>query len=253
MYGVERQQLLAQQVRRDGRIDVAAAAEEFAVAPETVRRDLGVLERQGVLRRVYGGAVPVERLDFEPAVPQRDEINSAEKERIARAGLELLPEQGTVLLDAGTTTSRLAGLLPTDRELTVVTNSLPVANLLAQRQNCNLHLLGGRVRATTLASVESWAIQVLDGLTVDIGFFGANGFSAERGCTTPDSAESAVKAAMVRACRQRVVLADHTKYADDQFSRFATIAEIDVLITDGGLDEQAAKELGETGAEVVLA
>lgn len=253
MYGVERQQHLAQRVRRDGRIDVAAASEEFEVAPETIRRDLGALERQGILRRVYGGAVPVERLDFEPAVAQRDETNSREKERIARAALELLPERGTLLLDAGTTTGRLAGMLPADREFTVVTNSLPAANQLAHRQNCTLHLLGGRIRPTTLAAVESWALRVLDGLTVDLGFFGANGFSVERGCTTPDTAESAVKSAMVRACRQRALLADHTKYADDQFSRFATIDELDVLVTDSELDERAAKELGETGAEVVLA
>lgn len=253
MYGAERQQLLVQRARQDGRIDVGDAAGRFDVAPETIRRDLGVLERQGLLRRVYGGAMPVERLDFEPAVSQRDQIHSGEKDRIARAALELLPERGTLLLDAGTTTSRLAGLIPADRELTVVTNSLPAANQLAHRGHITLHLLGGRVRSTTLASVESWALQVLDGLTIDIGFFGANGFSAARGCTTPDSAESAVKAAMVRACRQRALLADHSKYGDDQFSRFAEIREIDVLVTDSGLDDQAVTELTETAAEVVLA
>ncbi|MBA8823704.1 DeoR family fructose operon transcriptional repressor [Saccharopolyspora lacisalsi] len=253
MYGAERRQLLVRRARQDGRVDVGNAAGEFDVAPETIRRDLGVLERQGLLRRVYGGAMPVERLDFEPAVPQRDRTNAAEKDRIARAAVELLPERGTLLLDAGTTTSRLAGLLPADRELTVVTNSLPAANQLAHRSHCDLHLIGGRVRTTTLAAVEAWALRTLDGLTIDIGFFGANGFSATRGCTTPDSAESAVKAAMVRACRRRALLVDHGKYGDDQFSRFAEIDEIDVLVTDGGLDEQAVAELKDTAAEVVLA
>ncbi|CAM01577.1 DeoR family transcriptional regulator [Saccharopolyspora erythraea NRRL 2338] len=252
MYGAERQQLLAQRARRDGRIDVMAAAEELAVAPETIRRDLGALERQGLVRRVYGGAIPVERLDFEPGVSQRDQTNAAEKERIARAAFDLLPNRGTLLLDAGTTTGRLAGMLPADREFTVVTNSLPVAGQLAGRNHCTVHMLGGRIRGTTLASVESWALDVLDGLTVDVGFFGTNGFSVDRGCTTPDTAESAVKAAMVRACRRRVLLADHSKYGDDQFSRFAELSEIDVLITDSGLDEAAVAELS-AQTEVVAA
>lgn len=252
MYGAERQQLLAQRARRDGRIDVMAAATEFSVAPETIRRDLGALERQGFVRRVYGGAIPVERLDFEPGVSLRDQTNAAEKERIARAVLDLLPSRGTLLLDAGTTTGRLAALLPNDREFTVVTNSLPVANQLATRNNCTLHLLGGRVRGTTLASVESWALNVLDGLTVDLGFFGTNGFSAARGCTTPDTAEAAVKAAMVAASRRRVLLADHSKYGDDQFSRFAQLSEMDVLVTDDGLDEAALAELS-AETEVVAA
>ncbi|GAA0514274.1 DeoR family transcriptional regulator [Saccharopolyspora subtropica] len=253
MYGAERQQLLVQRARRDGRIDVTAAAAEFEVAPETIRRDLAALERQGLVRRVYGGAIPVERLDFEPGVSLRDQTNAAEKERIARAALDAVPSRGTVLLDAGTTTARLAGLLPADRELTVVTNSLPVANQLAPRNNYNLHLLGGRIRSTTLASVESWALDVLRTLTIDVGFFGTNGFSAARGCTTPDPAESAVKAAMIAACRKRVLLADHSKYGDDQFSRFAELAEIDLVITDDGLDQAALDELAGVDAEVVLA
>ncbi|WP_019853816.1 DeoR/GlpR family DNA-binding transcription regulator [Actinopolyspora mortivallis] len=251
MYGAERRQLLMHRVRRDGRIDVAVASEELDVAPETIRRDLGALERQGLVRRVYGGAIPLERLDFEPGVAQRDATCAAEKDRIARAALDLVPERGTLLLDAGTTTARLAGMLPAEGEYTVVTNSLPVAHQLAHRGNCDLHLLGGRVRGTTLATVESWAGDVLARLTVDLGFLGTNGFSAERGCTTPDSAEGAIKAAMVGASRKRVLLADHTKYGHDCFSRFATVSELDVLITDSGLDSEAVEELRAAGTDVV--
>lgn len=252
MYGAERRQLLAQQARRDGRVDVTSASEELTVAPETIRRDLGVLERQGVVRRVYGGAIPVERLDFEPSITLRDHTNEAQKERIARAAAAYLPRRGTVLLDGGTTTARLAGLVPDGAELTVVTNSLPAAQQLVARRDCQLHLLGGRIRATTLTSVGAWPQDVLDGLTVDVGFFGTNGFSAERGCTTPDPAESAVKAAMVRSCRRRVLLADHSKYGDDHFSRFAHLHEMDAVVTDDGLDEQAREALTGAGVEVVI-
>lgn len=253
MYAAERHQLLAQRARRDGRVDVGDLAAELGVAPETIRRDLGTLERQGIVRRVYGGAVAVERLDFEPEVAQRDKTNAEEKDAIARAALDHLPERGTVLLDAGTTTSRLATLMNGDRELTVITNSIPVASILATRPSITLHLLGGRIRGTTLAAVESWTLQALDGLLVDVAFLGTNGFSVEHGCTTPDIAEAAVKAAVVKAARRRVLLADHSKYGTDQLSRFARLSEIDVLITDNGIEAGAVSELEDGGPRVVLA
>src|SRR5678816_1381386 len=120
MYAEERHQEIVRLARSNGRVDVAALAEEFTVTAETIRRDLTSLERAGVLRRVHGGAIPVERLGFEPAVATRDSVLIAEKERIAKAALAEVPEEGAIILDAGTTTARLAHALPVDRELTVV-------------------------------------------------------------------------------------------------------------------------------------
>src|SRR3989442_10148800 len=114
MSAPERLKLIVQRARRDGRVDVAALASELDVTPETVRRDLTTLERQGMLRRVHGGAIPVERLRFEPSLTVRDALMQAEKERIAKAALEEVPEGGAGLLDAGTTTAPLAEMLPTD-------------------------------------------------------------------------------------------------------------------------------------------
>ena len=253
MYAAERQGFLVRRARAEGRVDVTSSAEDLQVTPETVRRDLSVLERQGLLRRVHGGAIPADRLDVEPEMAQRDAVFTAEKDRIAKLALEQLDGQRTLLIDGGTTTARFAQLLPVDRELTVITNSLPVASLLASRANTIVQLLGGRVRGTTLVAVDSWALQALAGITVDLAFLGANGFSAERGFTTPDLAEGAVKAAMVAAARRTVVLADAGKHGADALVRFATASEVDVLVTDTGLDPRAARTLQAAGPEVVLA
>lgn len=253
MYAAERQGFLVRRARAEGRVDVTLTAEELQVTPETIRRDLSVLERQGLLRRVHGGAIPADRLDVEPEMAQRDAIFTAEKERIAKLALEQLDGQRTLIIDGGTTTARLAQLLPVDRELTVITNSLPVASLLASRANTTVQLLGGRVRGTTLAAVDSWALHALAGITVDLAFLGANGFSAERGFTTPDVAEGAVKQAMVAAARRTVVLADAGKHGADALVRFATVGEVDVLVTDSGLDPRVARTLQAAGPEVVLA
>lgn len=253
MYAEERQAHILRLTRAAGRVEVTELAAELDVAPETIRKDLTVLERSGVVRRVHGGAMPVERLGFEPAVAARDVVLTAEKERIAKAALAEVPEDGAILLDAGTTTARLASVMPADRELTVVTNGLPLASRLAAYPNLTVLLVGGRVRGRTLAAVDTWALHALSEVYVDVAFMATNGVSVERGLTTPDPAEAAVKAAMMAAARRVVLLADHSKVGHDHFSRFGTLAQIDVLVTDSGLDERTAAELAAAGPRVVRA
>lgn len=253
MYAEERQRQIVDLARTVGRVDVAGLATDLDVTAETVRRDLTALERQGVLRRVHGGAIPVERLSFEPGLAARDAVPTAEKERIAKAALAEVPAEGALLLDAGTTTARLAEVLPTDRELTVVTNALPIAMALSGRPNITLLTIGGRIRGRTLATVDAWALRSLADTYVDVAFVGANGISVERGLTTPDQAEAAVKAAMIAAARRTVVLADHTKVGNDCFARFGTLADVDTFVTDDGLDDRLAADLEAAGPKVVRA
>lgn len=253
MYLEERQAAIMERARSHGRVDVGELAVEFDVTPETVRRDLTSLERHGLLRRVHGGAIPVERLGFEPGLHARNQAMAGEKERIARAALDEVPVEGAILIDAGTTTARLAEMLPGDRELTVVTNAVPIAMTLSTRPHVTVLTVGGRVRGRTLAMVDQWATRTLEETFVDVAFLGTNGVSVERGLTTPDVAEAAVKRAMLRAARRAVVLADHTKVGNDCFARFGDLGEVDTLVTDDGLDVHLAADLQAGGPRVVLA
>jgi DeoR family fructose operon transcriptional repressor len=253
MYAEERQQEILRRARAIGRVDVVTLGEEFAVTTETIRRDLTVLERAGVLRRVHGGAIPVERLGFEPALATRDEVMTAEKERIAKAAVAELPEDGAIIIDAGSTTGRLVQILPADRELTVIVNSPPLATVLATRSNLSVIMLGGRVRGRTLATVDDWALHPLSRLNVDVAFMAANGCSVARGLTTPDPAEAAIKRAMIKAAKRSVLLADHTKFSDTYLACFASLPEIDVVITDTGLDPATVADVAAAGPEVVRA
>lgn len=253
MYAQERQQEILRLARTEGRVDVMALADGLNVTAETIRRDLTVLERAGVLRRAHGGAIPVERIGFEPTLATRDTVLTAEKERIAKAALAELPDEGAIILDAGSTVARLADLLPTDRELTVVVNSPVLAVLMGTRPNLNVLLLGGRVRGRTLATVDDWALGALADLYVDVAFMGTNGCSVERGLTTPDQAEAAVKRAMITSARRVVLLADHTKIGNDYLSRFGSLADIDLLITDTGLENDLRIDVEAAGVRVVQA
>ncbi|MGZ6792258.1 MAG: DeoR/GlpR family DNA-binding transcription regulator [Mycobacteriales bacterium] len=253
MYAEERQDEIARQARAQGRVDVAELALAFSVSLETVRRDLTALERTGVLRRVHGGAIPAERLRHEAALSTRAGAQTEQKRRIAEAALAELDGASTVLLDAGTTTAQLAERLPTGRDLTVVTNALPIALALSARGDLTVHLLGGRVRGTTLATVDAAALAGLAEMTVDVAFLGTNGISVERGLSTADPAEAAVKRAMVSAARRAVVLADASKVGDDQFARFAGLEDVETLVMDNAVDPRVAADLEAAGPRVVLA
>jgi len=253
MYAEERQQTIIARARAEGRVDVASLAAELDVTTETVRRDLTTLERQGLLRRVHGGAIPFERLGFEPGLASRDAVMVAEKERIANAALAYLPVEGTILLDAGTTTARLAEVLPAERELIAVTNALPIALTLSVRPGLTVLMVGGRVRGRTQAAVDDWALRALGDTYVDVAFVGTNGISIDRGLTTPDPGEAAVKRAMLAAARRVVVLADHSKVGATHFARFGGLTDVDMLITDSGLDADVAARLEAAGPTVVRA
>ena len=253
MYAPERQQAILGRARTDGRVDVNSLADVFDVTPETIRRDLTGLERRGVLRRVHGGAIPVERLSIELAVDERFGINAAQKDRIAKAALDQLPDGGSIIIDAGTTTVRFAEMLPPERSFIVVTHALPIAGMLAERSNITLHLVGGQVRPGTLAAVGSWAERELAGVFADVAFVGTNGISPARGLTTPDIAEAAVKRALIRSARRTVVLADHSKFGRDEFAHVTDLSEVDTIITDSEVDADMAREIEDAGPEVVRA
>jgi DeoR family transcriptional regulator, fructose operon transcriptional repressor len=255
MYAEERQQAIAAMVISRGRASVAELAQAYDVTTETVRRDLAALDKAGVVRRVHGGAVPARALHLvEAGVGDREATNAQHKDAIAAAAIEFFPLNGaSVLLDAGTTTARIAALVPTDREFVVVTNSVPIAARLSAITNVTLQLLGGRVRGLTQAAVGEQALRTLDTLRVDIAFIGTNGISVRHGLSTPDSDEAAVKRAMVQCANYVVVAADSSKVGHEDFVSFAPISSVDTLITDIELADADVRQLTDEGVEVIRA
>jgi DeoR family fructose operon transcriptional repressor len=248
----QRQQLILRTLRTNGQVRAVDVAEVLGVTHETVRKDIVQLEARGLLKRVHGGALPVETLSCEPSVATRT-AQSAEKKRIAGAAARLVPNEGAILLDAGSTTAMLAEDFPTSPQLTVVTNTLPIALTLTGYPNLTVHTLGGRVRATTMAEVDHWALRTLSELRVDVAFLGTNAFSLEHGLSTPDDSEAAVKRAMVSCARRRVLLADHTKLGRVSVFKYAEISSIDILVTDTGMRGDDVRKLERAGVEVIRA
>jgi DeoR family fructose operon transcriptional repressor len=255
MYAEERHQAIAELVASRGRVAVTELASRFDVTTETVRRDLSQLEKLKLLRRVHGGAVSMRSLTMlESQLEDRDHVNAAEKERIARAAVGLLPEGGcTLLLDAGTTTARMAALLPPTEHWTVITHAVPIAALLAPLPHVELHLLPGRVRTATQAAVGHSTVTAIGELRADLAFVGTNGISVQHGLSTPDPEEAATKRAIVGSAQRVVALTDASKVGQERTVRFAGLEDIDVLVTDDGITAADAKSFEAAGLEVVRA
>lgn len=251
-FSAERRQQILRELRSAGRVGAAELAERLGVTGETVRRDLVALEREGRLARVHGGAVPLDGTAAEPVVSARVG-HEPEKRRIARAALRHVPASGSVLIDAGSTTAHLAEQFPDRAGLVVFTNALPIAAVLLEKPELEVHLIGGRLRQATSAAVGPWAGRALRDLHVDVLFAGTNGLSVARGLTTPDPDEAEAKALMLAAARRRILLADHTKMGTERLCRHGSLDDVDLLVTDSGLPAPDLRALRDAGVEVEVA
>jgi DeoR family fructose operon transcriptional repressor len=272
VFAEERQQQIAELVAGSGRVSVTLLAERFRITTETVRRDLATLETAGTVRRVHGGAVAADRFSTtEESINERAVQRPDQKMRIAQAALNLIPEasSGSVLIDGGTTTEVLAELLsrrtaaeqPSGSassaeprtELVVITHAIPIAGKLSSTPGIALQILGGRVRGLTQAAVGQATVEAARRIRPDIAFVGTNGIHATFGLSTPDPEEAAVKAAFVQSARRIVVLADSSKLDAETLVQFASLKDLDTLITDKEPSPELAAALAEAGVDVVIA
>ncbi|MFF5563355.1 DeoR/GlpR family DNA-binding transcription regulator [Streptomyces sp. NPDC012623] len=247
----ERRREILEIARRDGSVEVTALAGKLQVAKETVRRDLHALEGHGLVRRTHGGAYPVESAGFETTLAVRTTRLVPQKSRIAAAAADLLGDAETVFVDEGFTPQLVAEALPRDRPLTVVTASLAVATALADAEKIAVLLLGGRVRGSTMATVDHWTTRMLSEFVIDLAYVGANGISREYGLTTPDPAVSEVKSQAMRSARRRVFAGIHTKFGAVSFCRFADVSDFESIVTDAGLPSAEAQRYSLLGPQVI--
>jgi DeoR/GlpR family transcriptional regulator of sugar metabolism len=251
----QRQQLIVDEVRRRGAVRVSELTELLGVSDMTVRRDLDVLAAAGLLEKVHGGATaPGRPSAHEPGFEAKSHRQLEEKEAIARAAAELVEPGRAIGLTAGTTTWRLAHHLLDVPDLTVVTNSIRVADVLDRepRPDRTVVLTGG-VRTPSDALVGPVAVTTLRSLHIDVLFLGVHGMAEDAGFTTPNLLEAETNQAFVASAERCVVVADHTKWGVRGLSRIARLADADVVVTDGGVRGEARSALEEHVGRVVVA
>jgi len=243
------------ELKRSGGVSVTELSERFGVSDMTIRRDLEALSERNLLRKVYGGALPVYgKAAVEPHFARKREFNRPEKRAIAKEALRLVEPGDTVALGAGTTTCQVAAeLRPGSCDLTFVTNSTNVALTLQKNGWDQILLSGGTFRTPSDALVGPYADRTLRTLNTDVLFLGVHGIDSDAGLTTPNISEAETDLRLVEAARRVVVVADSSKLGVVALAKIAPLSEVDVLVTDEKAPEKMLLEVEMAGVRVVTA
>lgn len=254
MLGSQRRATILAIVEEHGAARVSELVEQLGVSDMTVRRDIERLDREGLLERVHGGAVAITPpATEEPGFTAKSILMTAEKRAIALEAARLVHPGATIAISAGTTTYELARVVRDVPQLTVVTNSVPVAQLLHESYDASrVVVLTGGVRTPSDALVGPVAVAALRGLHVDRLFLGAHGIDQAAGLTTPNLVEAETNRALVHSARTVCVVADHSKIGLVGLSTFMDLAEVDTLITDSGVPTRMRAVLEEEVEHLVL-
>ncbi|HEX4833002.1 MAG TPA: DeoR/GlpR family DNA-binding transcription regulator [Trebonia sp.] len=251
----QRQDRILEEVRRSGGARIAQLAELLGVSEMTVRRDIDALAARGLVKKVYGGAtVSQQGTSDEPGFEAKSWREPEAKELIAAAAAALVQPSATIAVSAGTTTYALAAHLALIPRLTVVTNSLRVADhLSANGDRSQTVVLTGGVRTPSDALVGPIAVQAISGLHVDYLLLGVHGMDPASGFTTPNLMEAEMNRAMVASASRLIVLADHTKWGIIGLAAMAPLADASIVVSDSGLGQEARDVLAAAVGELIIA
>ena len=238
--------------RLKGHIDVNQSAEELGVTVETIRRDLNELEQKNLLRRVHGGAIPIEGLGYESNLDARRQQFLDEKRRIGEAAISRIGDAESVFWDEGYMFEMAAESWQPKHRVTVITNALRTAYIFSQKPNVDLIILGGKVREQTIATADAWGPRQLTDLVIDVALIGSNGISLKHGCTTPSDAVSATKRAAIKASHTSILLALSNRWGFDSFVKFADLDAFNEAISDSDMDSETYKKFSNTGMRITL-
>jgi DeoR/GlpR family transcriptional regulator of sugar metabolism len=253
----DRRSAILDELETKKKIAVADLSRRFGISEVSIRKDLETLEQQGLLQRVHGGAIKKPRSVAEAPWQVRMDIQRDKKERIGRAAAQLIQRGDRLIFDSGTTPLQVAmhidpGLL-TSGNLTIITNSLPVANMIDTQSDTQLIMLGGIYLPNYGVTVGPQTIEHIEKMHADIAFIGTDGLSLSQGVTTTNVLEAEVARTMALAANEVVILADSSKIGRKGFITIIPLEKITKLVTDREAPEEFVATLRDLGAEVILA
>ncbi|MBN8581097.1 MAG: DeoR/GlpR transcriptional regulator [Anaerolineae bacterium] len=248
----ERQKQILSMLSKQGRLSVSEIVEQFSISEATARRDLETLASQGKAQRVHGGVIAAEQAPPELPILQREGEQVDEKSSIGRAAAELVADGETVFLGSGTTVLEVARHLRDRKNLTVITNSLPVLNALAGLKDITVVSLGGQLRESELSFIGHITEQALAELHVDKVIMGTRGISLEHGLTNDYLPETLTDRAILKIGRTVIIVADHTKINRVATALLASLKTMHVFVTDSNAEKKFLQSLKKLGIEVVI-
>lgn len=249
----ERQKQILSLLSRQGRLSVAEIVEQFSVSEATARRDLESLASEGKVQRVHGGAIAVDQAPPELPILERENEQADEKIRIGRVTAELIADNESVFLGSGTTVLEVAKNLRDRKNLTVITNSLPVLNTLAGIKEITVISLGGMLRDSELSFIGHITEQALAEIRVEKVVMGTRGISLEYGLTNDYLQETLTDRAILKIGREVIVVADHTKVNRVSTVLLAPLDAVQTFVTNEQADKKFIQSLKKQSIKIILA
>jgi DeoR/GlpR family transcriptional regulator of sugar metabolism len=233
----ERKNEILNKLKRAGKVTVTDLAKQFNISEETIRRDLTILEEKGSLKKVYGGAIATIFQSGEPPFSQRTTVNQIEKIKIGKKAAELISDGDVIVIDVGTTTVEFAHFIQNKKNITILTNSIPVSTVLTESLNQNkftgeILLLGGQIDPKQQSVSGRLTEQMLNEFNIDKAFISAGGVSIQNGVSNYHLNESLVSRIMVDVSKQIILLADHSKLGVDTFCKVCPLEKVDMIVCD---------------------
>lgn len=252
MLSEERHQKILKLLEEHGSVKLNELVELFRISEMTVRRDLAILERKSLLNRVYGGAVSSRGRSYEPTYIARSAKNPEKKMRIGKAAAALVIDGDSIALDIGTTTLEVARSLAGRENLTVITPSFIIAQVLSEQAGIRLILTGGILRPGELSLVGDLAERVFGEFFIDKLFLGVGAIDLKNGLTEFNIEDTLVKRAMVNSAKEIFVVTDSSKFNQVAFTQIAPLKAVQHIITDTDLDAETAARLRQEGIDLIL-
>src|SRR5688572_27318370 len=249
----ERQKQIHSLLTQQGRLSVIEIVKQFSISEATARRDLESLASQGKAQRVHGGVIAVEQAPPEQPILEREREQQEEKSRIGRAAAHLIADHETVFLGSGTTVLEVARHLRNRKNLTVITNSLPVLNTLVGINGITVISLGGMLRDSELSFIGHITEQALMEVRADKVIMGTRGVSLEHGLTNDYLQETLTDRAILKIGRKVIIVADHTKVNRVATALLAPLDSMQTFVTDAKADKKFIQVLKKNGIEVIVA
>jgi DeoR family transcriptional regulator of aga operon len=250
---LERRARILEQVDAAGQVEVQNLSGIFGVSEVTIRNDLAHLEQKNLLLRTRGGAIKQRRVGLDFALAEKQKQHLGEKQHIGRAAAELIKEYDTIILDSGSTTMEIAKNLGHLNHVTVITNALNIASILAEYKNVKVIIPGGFLRENSYSLVGSLAEQNFRNYYCDKVFLGVDGFDSRYGISTPNIEESQLNRVMVEISREIIVVTDSSKFLRRSFAFIIPVTKIDMVITDKGIPQEEQNILKNMSVKVVIA
>ena len=249
----ERQKQILSLLSQQGRLSVAEIVTQFSISEATARRDLETLASQGKAQRVHGGVIAAEQAPPELPILEREKEQADDKARIGRAAASLVGNHETVFLGSGTTVLEIARNLRDHKNLTVITNSLPVLNILAGQKEITVISLGGMLRESELSFIGHITEQALVEVRADKVFMGTRGVSLEHGLTNDYLQETLTDRAILKSGREVIIVADHTKVNRVATVLLAPLSQMHTFVTDSKADKKFVQAIKRQDIQVMIA